>query len=418
MLGWPKVSDTVRGEVTVVAPLDEATLVTSVGRGGGRVVAWEWVIEDSSWEVGERVDVAVDEDGEVHRDQQLGFAGVPFLLFGIMVVPFIGFALRRLFGLMVALGDVRHGADRPRLGYAAFITDPAPKTWRPLVAIWWSDPTAGERLAVPDAVYRADDETGEDLFSSSSLSVDVMQAWIDTGRFRFTKPRWVGVDAGVVVPHRRALFGRWYAWMVTRRASFGEPEPLGHRPPEPGVTAIGQKGGDEKVHRMAPMVAWRLLGLLAFFVLAGIIDGDSVSGRALSPPDELSSTAFRRVAQRRGHAESTTVPEPIAPLGMHHDFVAGRRVVWSTEAGTDVDLQEWVFASEADARAVADAELAEWALAGDAEGVVVTAPLEGGGVGTVRVFVAGDRVVRVLVAADRERPDVMDRVVGRLAGLP
>lgn len=102
--------------------------------------------------------------------------------------------------------------------------DPNPRAFRPLLGIWGERPTPGERLRKPDSVWRCDDELDE--LESFAGSAEVHEAWVDTGSRSWSKPRWVRADAGLVVPHRRSLFGRWYVNTTLRRDRPGEPHPL------------------------------------------------------------------------------------------------------------------------------------------------------------------------------------------------
>ncbi len=166
---------------------------------------------------------------------------------------------------------MRHGNEPPRLAYAAIIDDPAPKTWRPLVAVWVRDPTADGRLAKPDTVYRADDETGEDLQCPASRLV-VRRAWVDTGMWEQSKPRWIGVEDGVVVPHRRALLGRWYVRAITRRSQVEPVVELRHGPPSPELLFAPATQTRRSRHRLPAIVAWRLLAVVGGVALAFFLD--------------------------------------------------------------------------------------------------------------------------------------------------
>lgn len=271
LLGWPEVVARLQGSVVSVTESGDTTAVAFEARLAGQTVTWQHVVDDSEWEVGERVDAVLDEDGNVHLDEHFGLAGLPLFMPAWLVGVFTLFAVRRLWGLAVAAWDLDRGQDRPRLGFVAVIDDPAPRTWRPLVAVWWEDPTTRERLAKPDAVYRADDETSEHL-KSPATSVVVRRAWIDTGLLPRSKPRWIGVEDGVAVPHRRSVFGRWYIHVVTRRSRRDRVVGLHHGPPSGGMPSLSN-GDAYEAHRFGGMVAWRLLGAvvgigLSFLVLA------------------------------------------------------------------------------------------------------------------------------------------------------
>ena len=262
LLGWPRVVATVEAEVTSTEQVGGTTLVTFRADLDGELVRWSRAVEDSQWEVGDRRRLHIDDDGRFHYDQQFGLAGIPVVMPLFLVGTFVVFAVRRLWGLVVAAWDVRNGGDEPRLGYAAVIDDPAPKAYRPLVAVWWDPPSRAPRLAKPDAVYRADGETSEDL-ESEPTDVVVRRAWIDTGPWAGSKPRWIGFEDGVAVPHRRAVFGRGYVHVVTKRSERGDVVELRHGPPEPFRQAA-PPDRDRPRHALVGMVAWRLpLGLVS-----------------------------------------------------------------------------------------------------------------------------------------------------------
>lgn len=271
-LGWPEVATELHGTVVDTSEVEDGTAVDFRASDGGRTVRWQNVFEDSEWEVGDPIDAVLDEDGNVHGESQFGLAGpallMPMLLFGVFALG----AVRRLWGLVVACWDVQRGSDQPRLGYAAIIDDPAPKTWRPLLAVWWEDPTRHRRLPKPDAVYRGDDETSADLESTAS-AVDIRRAWVDTGSWAGAKPRWIGIEGGVAVPHRRMILGRGYVHRVTRRSRNLPPEPLRHGPPDPSQTVISQTSYD--THRLGGMIAWRVAGAAVALGLSFLLLLDS-----------------------------------------------------------------------------------------------------------------------------------------------
>ncbi len=271
LLGWPRIDHRVEGEVVAIEQIPDGTVVTFTARGGGREVRWSRSLEDSSWEVGQGIEGWIDEEGRFHADHGFGWAGPPTFFFFWVLAGFVVFAARRLLGLWIAWWDLHRRGDEPRLGFAALVADPTPKTWRPLLAIWWEDPTDGSRLARPDGTYRADDETGGDL--ASSHPVQVWRAWIDTGRFAWTKPRWVGVRDNILIPHRRAAFGRWYVWMVTRKARVDGPEPMLHGPPDPLAAPAGEPPPLPR-HDFRKMLLLRLAAVLALAVAAGFLTGE------------------------------------------------------------------------------------------------------------------------------------------------
>jgi hypothetical protein len=140
-----------------------------------------------------------------------GAVATPALL--ILVISFGGVALiwnaRRLVGTWLAFRDFAKTATEPRRAFVVLLHDPAPKMFRPLLGIWSEPPVVhGGRLPSPERVYRCDEEQ-MDLLSYAG-GVVVHEAWVDTGPRPRSKPRWVAADAGIALPHRRALLGRWY----------------------------------------------------------------------------------------------------------------------------------------------------------------------------------------------------------------
>ena len=268
LLGWPEVSERVTAQVVDVRDIGARTAVTFEAQTTRGIARWTYEWESNTADVGERREAFLDEDGYAHFDQQFGLSGMPLFWPLALVVMFSAFAIRRVWGIAIAWWDVHRVQDPPRLGYAAVIDDPAPKTWRPLLAVWRENPTTGSRLEKPDAVYRADDETGEHL-QSTSTRVIVRRAWVDTGMWQTSKPRWVGFEDGVAVPHRRAMLGRWYVHVITRKADAENGPPLRHGPPEPRLHAPVAPHQPSR-HRIGGMIAWRLLALvlgigIAFF---------------------------------------------------------------------------------------------------------------------------------------------------------
>lgn len=277
LTGWPRIVDTVEAEVVSAEEIGDRTLVSFEGRrGDGERVRWSRSIDDSQWAVGDRREVFVDDEGRFHFDQQFGLAGIPLVMPVGLVGGFALLALRRLWGLAVATWDVSNGGDAPRLGYAAVIDDPAPRTYRCLLAVWEDDPTRSSRLPKPDAVYRGDPETSEDL-ESPAHDVAVRRAWIDTGPWRGAKPRWIGFEDGVGVPHRRSFCGRWYVHVSTKRSEVGDVVELHHGPPEWRPSA--DTSGRRPRHSLPAMVAWRVPLALLGIALAHVLDpgGFSVS---------------------------------------------------------------------------------------------------------------------------------------------
>ena len=260
VLGWPEIAATFDAEVVEI----EAAEVVFEGEHEGHAILWAFErSEDSGWEVGDQRTAHLDEDGRVHLDEQLGLAGIPVAFAALFPLIFLGFALRRLWGVVVAAFDAGRGTDQPRLGYVALVRPY--RSWRPLVAVWWQQPTTDGDLTRPDAVYRADDDAATDL-SSTASAVIVHRAWVDTG----WKPRWIAAEEGVVVPHRRALLGPWHFRLLTRDAEVGDLVELHHSAPTSAMSVHIERRGHP--HRFVPMVAWRLLAAPVGLLLP-LLDG-------------------------------------------------------------------------------------------------------------------------------------------------
>jgi hypothetical protein len=133
-------------------------------------------------------------------------------------------SVRQTAAIALARRDLRNASTPPRRAYVVLLHDPNPRAVRPLLAIWDERPAPGERLPKPDSVWRCDDELDE--LESFAGSAEIHEAWVDTGARSWSKPRWVRADAGLAVPHRRSLLGRWYVNTSLRRDRPEEPHPL------------------------------------------------------------------------------------------------------------------------------------------------------------------------------------------------
>jgi hypothetical protein len=142
------------------------------------------------------------------------------LLAGLMGSALALWSARQVIGVHLARRDFRSADTPPRRAYVVLLHDPNPKAVRPLLAVWPERPAEGRRLPKPQSVWRCDDEL--DDLKSSQGSVVVHEAWLDTGPRSWSKPRWVCADAGIAVPHRRALLGRWYVSVLVRSDRPGE----------------------------------------------------------------------------------------------------------------------------------------------------------------------------------------------------
>lgn len=413
LAGWPEAVAELRGEVIHSERRDDRIVVFFAARSGGRVIGWARSLEESEWEIGQPSGGVLDDEGVVRSGLQFGLAGQPLFLGALVLLFFVGLSVRRVWGLALAWWDFQHGPDRPRLGYVALIFDPAPKMVRPLLAVWWQDPTNKARLPKPDAVYRADDETDEHLICSP-FDVEVLAAWLDTGPLPTSKPRWVGTENGVAVPHRRAVLGRLYVRMITRRGKVHGPAPLHHRPPEPSSPTVPAR--PPRSHRFAGMLAWRVAAAAAIVALGSYLNHFQWDPASAAPAPELVPVAA--VERAADHLRATTValalPDEIVRIAEDHGLLCARRISWTD--GSQVQLEVWTFPLPQDARAVADADAAMWALAGRFRGENVVAPAaEGDASITLRILVAGPNVLRLMVKDNAERSDLVEDVVAELS---
>jgi hypothetical protein len=120
------------------------------------------------------------------------------------------------------------------------------------------------RLPKPEHVYRCDDERA--ALECHQGSVVVHEAWVDTGPRRRSKPRWIAADAGIALPHRRALLGRWYLSNLLSGERPRQPQRLTLQPPHPDHEVITELGRDVGSFRAA--LAGRLTALAAFGLLS------------------------------------------------------------------------------------------------------------------------------------------------------
>ena len=153
------------------------------------------------------------------------------------MIVFVGgalsaWALRRLWGVWLGLRDFQKAETPPRRAFVVLLHDPTPQTMRPLLGVWSEPPVVrGGRVPTPERVYRCDDEL--DALECYQGSVIVHEAWVDSGPRATSKPRWVAADAGIVLPHRRPVFGRWYMGSLIRGERPEPPKPLTLRAPHP-----------------------------------------------------------------------------------------------------------------------------------------------------------------------------------------
>ena len=163
-------------------------------------------------------------------------------------------SVRQVTGIAIARRDFNAASSPPRRAFVVLLHDPNPRAVRPLLAVWDERPSPGERLPKPRSVWRCDDELLE--LESTVGEVEVHEAWLDTGGRSWSKPRWVRGDAGIAVPHRRSMFGRWYVNTTLRRERPGEARRLTLEDPhqatvagiaesdvEPGGSLLGSTAG-------------------------------------------------------------------------------------------------------------------------------------------------------------------------------
>ena len=191
----------------------------------------------------------------------LGFT----LVVGLIAVATLLWVGRRLIGAWLAERDFRRAQTPPRRAFVVLLNDPAPKMVRPLLAVWAERPVvAGGVFPKADHVYRADEEVTGLL--SYQGSVELHEAWVDTGPRRWSKPRWVAANDGIALPHRRAFLGRLYVSMLLRAERPDRPEALTIREPNPAQDV------DQRLPALPGFgraIAWRVAVLALGGVAAG-----------------------------------------------------------------------------------------------------------------------------------------------------
>ena len=192
-------------------------------------------------------------------------AGAPelALVAGAIGVCFTVWSARLTAGLTLAIRDLEKAEHPARRAVVALLHDPNPRAVRPLLVVWPEAPRRGERPPAPRSVWRCDDELT--ALESDVSDPELHEAWLDSGPRGWSTTRWVCADAGIAVPHRRALFGRIYVRMLLRAGRSGAPAQLTvpdpHTLPDGGVQL--PLGGS-----LLRSVAWRIvaLGLLSAVV--------------------------------------------------------------------------------------------------------------------------------------------------------
>lgn len=274
LFGWPDLAYRVEGEVIDAAPSDGGDVVTFEASGGGKTVRWERFFDGSGWSVGDRVEGWVDTEGVYYGGFGPDWAGPVELLYFLVAGMALFFAARRLFALVLAKWDLAHPSDAPVRGYVALVRNPLPQTWRDVLLVWHDRPGTTADAHSPDRTFLADDETGDDLRSDVGELL-IWEAWIDTGRLRWSKPRWIGVRDGILIPHRRALLGGWSAEWGARKRDRSSPVPMPSGPPDPSPSVTSAH--PQREHSFPKMLAGRTLLEVSMAALIGLVaNGEAV----------------------------------------------------------------------------------------------------------------------------------------------
>jgi hypothetical protein len=192
-------------------------------------------------------------------------ASTPQVLGVVLVgVAALLWVARRLVGGWLAVRDFENAATEPRRAYVVLLDDPNPRVTRPLLGVWNEEPLAsGGRIPPPQAVYRCDED--RDALLSIQGGAVVHEAWLDTGASERSHPRWVAADAGIALPHRRAVMGRWYlasligAERPARARTLTMPAPNPTRENETGAIANVISQETPGTGHWARLFAWRLV---------------------------------------------------------------------------------------------------------------------------------------------------------------
>ena len=408
LLGWPRVDYRVTGQVAGISEGDDSTIVTYVGWNDHYVVVWQRQLEDSEWELGETVDATVDENDRVHLDHQDIFAGFAPWMLGLLLAVLFGWALRRQVGLAIAVRDAAAPGDPPGRGYIAVVDDPTPRAMRPLVGIWGKDPTTEEEVPPADIVFKADDETGEDLISPTG-QLHVYEAWIDTGTSVFSSARWIATSHGVVVPHRRALLGTLIFDSIARKAETRGPTPLTHGPPQP-TSQVASQGSR---HSFIRIIAGHVAGVAALILLAGLLTSDAPEGYEVPPASAISPLVWDQARATHGPTVAARFDDPLAALAEQRGVRSVRTMDWSTENGNRVEVTRWLFEDDEEAREMANVAAGLAGLVGDVycRTIVVSGERQ---TFTVRYFRSELSMITVTIAAERPAVGELCDVVEQL----
>jgi hypothetical protein len=90
-------------------------------------------------------------------------------------------------------------------------------------------------MPMADQVYRCSEH------EAALLLWPVHEAWVDTGPRPSSTPRWVAADAGIALPHRKALGGRWHLSSLLSGQWPGWPLALTMPSPDPVAEVIREE---------------------------------------------------------------------------------------------------------------------------------------------------------------------------------
>jgi hypothetical protein len=202
----------------------------------GRVLRAELVEERGRWLAWAAATAAAMPACAIAGEPDAALYGVG--LFGAAALLWVG---RRFLGVRQALNDYEKAETEPKRAYVALLNDPKAGAARPLLGVWNAEPLPKGRLPRADAVYRCDEERA--ALISPPGRVIVHEAWVDTGGRPGSKPQWVVADAGLALPHRSAVLGRWYLASLIGSERPARARPLTVRTPradtEPAVVSPG-----------------------------------------------------------------------------------------------------------------------------------------------------------------------------------
>ena len=234
----------------------------------GRVLRAELVEERQQWLAWAAAAAVAMLGCAAAGENDVALYGVGFVAAGALV--WVG---SQYVGLWRALQDYQKAKSEPRRAYVALVNDPNVRVKRPLLGVWSSEPIPQGRLPRAEQVYRCDEERL--ALMSPPGRVIVHEAWVDTGRRSGSRPQWVVADAGLALPHRSAVLGRWYLASLIGSERPAGARPLTVRAPDPNAEPHVVNSGTLVSEQppvfggWARLFAWRLAALLAialFFV--------------------------------------------------------------------------------------------------------------------------------------------------------